>query len=168
VLLDLSYEGAATAPDPHGVERRLADGWEIVSFDGRALGENRIRYKAVSVDDPTLAPPTEEEAYASPLSGVLANHVYNALLTGRPYFLELIEDAEVAARFARERLGATRVAVSGRGPARTWAAAVVRAVPGIEAGPGTDPSALDWAELVEGQREVWPIHQLLPFGAYVR
>jgi hypothetical protein len=99
---------------------------------------------------------------------VLANHVYNALLTGRPYFLELIEDAEVAARFARERLGATRVAVSGRGPARTWAAAVVRAVPGIEAGPGTDPSALDWAELVEGQREVWPIHQLLPFGAYVR
>ena len=168
VLLDLSYEGT---PGPEGtavVEQRLAEGWEVVSFDARGLGENRMRYKAVSVDDPDLAPPTEAAAYASPISGVLANHVYNALLTGRPYFLELIEDAEIAARFARERLGASRVAVSGRGPARTWAAAMVRAVPGIEAGSGTDASALDWAGLVEGQREIWPIHQLLPGGAYVR
>jgi len=168
VLLDLSYEGT---PGPEGaavVEQRLAEGWEVVSFDARGLGENRMRYKAVSVDDPDLAPPTEAAAYASPISGVLANHVYNALLTGRPYFLELIEDAEIAARFARERLGASRVAVSGRGPARTWAAAVARAVPVIEAGPGTDPSALDWAALVEGQREIWPIHQLLPGGAYVK
>jgi hypothetical protein len=168
VLLDLSYDGAVGAGEAALVESRLAEGWELVSFDARGLGENRMRYKAVSVDDPALAPPTEEVAYASPISGVLANHVYNALLTGRPYFLELIEDAEIAARFARERLGAARVAVSGRGPARTWAAAVARAVPGIEAGPGTDASALDWAALVEGQREIWPIHQLLPGGAYLR
>jgi hypothetical protein len=168
VLLDLSYDGAVGAGEAALVESRLAEGWELISFDARGLGENRMRYKAVSVDDPALAPPTEEVAYASPISGVLANHVYNALLTGRPYFLELIEDAEIAARFARERLGAARVAVSGRGPARTWAAAVARAVPGIEAGPGTDASALDWAALVEGQREIWPIHQLLPGGAYLR
>jgi hypothetical protein len=168
VLLDLSYDGAARTEEASLVERRLAEGWEVVSFDGRALGENRMRYKAVSVDDPALAPPTEEEAYASPISGVLANHVYNSLLTGRPYFFELIEDAEIAARFARERLGATRVAVAGRGEARTWAAAVARAVPKIEAGPGTDSSALDWAALVERQQEIWPIHQLLPGGAYVR
>jgi hypothetical protein len=168
VLLDLSYDGTPGPEDAAGVEQRLAQGWEVVSFDARGLGENRMQYKAVSVDDPALAPPSEEEAYASPISGVLANHVYNALLTGRPYFLELIEDAEIAARFARERLGASRVAVSGRGPARTWAAAVARAVPGIEAGPGTDASALDWAGLVDGQKETWPIHQLLPGGAYVR
>jgi hypothetical protein len=167
VLLDLSYDGIGGAGDPI-VDRRLAEGWGIVSFDARGLGENRMRYKAVSIDDPALAAPSEDEAYTSPISGVLANHVYNALLTGRPYFLELIEDADVAARFARERLGATRVAVSGRGPARTWAAAVARAVPGVEAAPGTDPTALDWAALVEGQREIWPIHQLLPGGAYVR
>jgi hypothetical protein len=167
VLLDLSYDGIGGARDPI-VDRRLAEGWGIVSFDARGLGENRMRYKAVSIDDPTLAAPSEDEAYTSPISGVLANHVYNALLTGRPYFLELIEDADIAARFAHERLGATRVAVSGRGPARTWAAAVARAVPGLEAGPGADPTALDWADLVEGQREIWPIHQLLPGGAYVR
>ena len=54
----------------------------------------------------------EEAAYVSPLSGVLANYAYNALLTGRPFFLELIEDAEIAGRFAREKLGASRVAVA--------------------------------------------------------
>jgi hypothetical protein len=187
VLLDLSYEGKVRSEDGPFVEQLLAGGWEVVSFDARALGENRMRYKAVSIDDPALvAPPGREAtrqderrgidsraadveaAYASPLSGVLANHAYNALLTGRPYFLELIEDAEIAGRFARERLGASRVAVSGRGPARAWAAAVARAVPGIEAGPGTDPSALDWSGRVEGLQESWPIHELLPGGAYVR
>jgi len=168
VLLDLSYAGKVRPEDWPYVERRLAEGWEVVSFDGRALGENRMRYKAVSIDDPELAKLDDDAAYVSPISGVLANHVYNALLTGRPYFLELIEDAEIAARFARERLGATRVAASGRGAAVTWAAAVAKAVPGIEAGPGAEPSALDWAQLVEGLREDWPIHHLLPGGAYVR
>jgi hypothetical protein len=168
VLLDLSYEGKVRSEDGPLVERLLAGGWEVVSFDARGLGEDRMRYKAASIDDPELTQLDEEAAYASPLSGVLANHAYNALLTGRPYFLELIEDAEIAGRFARERLGASRVAVSGRGPARTWAAAVARAVPGIEAGPGTDLSDLDWARRVEGLQESWPIHELLPGGAYVR
>lgn len=162
VRLELSYDGT------QGAAESPPDGWGVVTFDARALGENRMRYKAASIDDPELTKLDEEAAYVSPLSGVLANYAYNALLTGRPYFLELIEDAEIAGRFARERLGASRVAVSGRGPARTWAAAVVRAVPGIEAGPGVDPSALDWAGLVEGLQEAWPIHQLLPRGAYVR
>ena len=168
VLLDLSYDGKAGTEGGPLVEPLLADGWEVVSFDARALGENRMRYKAVSIDDPELATLAEDAAYTSALSGVLANHAYNALLTGRPYFLELIEDAEIAGRFAREKLGASRVAASGRGPARTWAAAVARAVPGIEAGPGTDPTALDWSRRVEGLQESWPIHELLPGGAYVR
>jgi hypothetical protein len=168
LLLDLSYDGKMRPEDWPLVERWLAEGREIISFDARALGENRMQYKAVSIDDPALAVLDEKAAYASPLSGVLANHAYNALLTGRPYFLELIEDAEIAVRFARERLGASRVEVAGRGPARTWAAAVARAVPGVEAGPGTDPSALDWARRVEDAQESWPIHELLPEGAYVR
>jgi len=162
VRLELSYDGTQGAAEPP------PEGWGVVRFDARALGENRMRYKAASIDDPELVALDEEAAYTSPVSGVLANHVYNTLLTGRPYFLELIEDAEIAGRFARERLGASRVAVSGRGPARTWAAAVARAVPGIEAGPGADPSALDWAQLVEGLQADWPIHELLPGGAYVK
>ena len=162
VRLELSYDGTQGAAEPP------PEGGGVVRFDARALGENRMRYKAASIDDPELTKLGEEAAYVSPLSGVLANYAYNALLTGRPYFLELIEDAEIAGRFSRERLGASRVVVSGRGPARTWAAAVARAVPGIEAGPGADPSALDWAQLVEGLREDWPIHELLPGGAYLK
>ena len=162
VRLELSYEGV------QGVTAAPPEGWSVVTFDARALGENRMRYKAASIDDPELTKLDEPAAYVSPISGVLANHAYNALLTGRPYFLELIEDAEIAARFARSQLGAARVAVSGRGPARTWAAAVARTVPGIETGPETDASALDWAALVEGLRGDWPIHQLLPDGAYIK
>jgi len=168
VLLDLSYDGRLDPGDRPLLDRLLADGREAVSFDARALGEDRMRYKAASIDDPELTKLDESAAYVSPISGVLANYAYNALLTGRPYFLELIEDAEIAGRFARVRLGASRVAVSGRRRARTWAAAVVRAVPDIEAGPGADASALDWAALVEGLQEDWPIHQLLPGGAYVK
>lgn len=44
-----------------------------------------MRYRAQSGDDPTLAEAAETAAYFNPLSGVLANHVYNSLLTGRPY-----------------------------------------------------------------------------------
>jgi hypothetical protein len=167
-LLDVSYEGKVGPADWPYVERRLAEGWEVVSLDGRALGENRMRYKAASIDDPELVKLDEAAAYASPLSGVLANHAYNALLTGRPYFLELIEDADLAARFAREHLGASRGAVSPRGEAGAWAAAVAKVVPGVEPGPGTEASALDWARRVEDLREAWPIHELLPGGAYVR
>ena len=60
-----------------------------------------MRYTAMSIDDPTLAAQDFDRAYTSPLSGVLADYVYNSLLTGRPYLLQLIEDAEIAARFAR-------------------------------------------------------------------
>ena len=74
-----------------------------------------MRYTATSIDDPTLGTLDYEHAYVSPVSGVLANHVYNALLTGRPYYLQLIEDVEIAARFARVRLGARSVSVTAEG-----------------------------------------------------
>ena len=64
--------------------------------------------------------PTRTAAYADPLSGVLANHVYNALLPGRPYLLEMIDDVEAAAVFCRETLGAR--AVRRRRPRRRDAA----------------------------------------------
>ena len=80
LLLRLGLEGKIGPEDWPEVEARLAEGHEVVSFDPRGLGETRMRYKAASIDDPALAPADEEAAYASPLSGVLANHVYNAQL----------------------------------------------------------------------------------------
>ena len=47
-----------------------------------------------------------DRAYVNPLSSVLADYVYNSLLTGRPYFLQMIEDAEIAIRFSRLKLHA--------------------------------------------------------------
>ena len=130
VLVRLGLEGKIRPADWPEVEARLAEGHEVVSFDPRGLGETRMRYRATSVDDPELAPADEEAAYASPLSGVLANHVYNAQLLGRPYLFELIEDVEIAVRFARGRLGAREVAIDAPGEARLLARAAAAALPG--------------------------------------
>jgi dienelactone hydrolase len=170
-VLDFGLEGKATPSDWPTLLRHLENGSDVVTFDPRGLGETRMRYRAASIDDPSIAPPSEEEAYASPVSGVLANHVYNALLNGRPYLLQLIEDVEIAALFAREHLGAEVVVVSGRGEAAVVAAAAADVLEGIEAipSPGEPPGSLAWwAETLEAGREIWPIHLLLPGGAALR
>lgn len=169
VLLRLDLEGKIRPADWAEVESLLTDGHEVVSFDPRGLGETRLRYKATSIDDPALAPADEEAAYASPLSGVLANHVYNAQLLGRPYLFEMVEDVEVVARFARGRLGAQEVAIEAPGDARLLARAVAAALPDVAlvVPPGSEAS-FSWAEAVEGLRETWPIHYLVPGGASLR
>ena len=138
-----------------------------MSFDPRGLGETRLRYRAVSVDDPALAPASEEQAYADPLSGVLANLVYNAQLLGRPYLLELVEDVEIAARFSREKLGARQLAIEGPGDARLLAEAAAAALPGLTLVP-TARAAFSWKETLARGRETWPIHYLMPGGARLR
>jgi hypothetical protein len=169
VLLRLGLEGKIR-PEAWGiVESLLADGHEVVSFDPRGLGETRMRYRAASIDDPALAPADEEAAYASPLSGVLANHVYNAQLLGRPYLLEMIEDVEIVSRFARAQLGAREVAIDAPGEARLLARAVGAALPDVAVvlPSGAEPS-FSWKEAVETLRETWPIHYLVPGGASLR
>ena len=100
-MLWISDHGKAGAADWGAMQKLLADGYDVVTFDGRGLGETRMRYRAVSEDDPTLVAGDFDTAYVSPLSSVLADYVYNTLLTGRPYLLQMIEDVEIAARFAR-------------------------------------------------------------------
>lgn len=169
VVMRLSLEGKVRPGEWESVESHLAEGHEVVSFDPRGLGETRMRYKAASIDDPNLAPKDEEAAYASPLSGVLANHVYNAQLLGRPYLLEMIEDVEIVARFAREKLGAREVAIHAPGEARLLARAVGAALPDVAVvlPAGVEPS-FSWPEAVETLRETWPIHYLVPGGASLR
>ena len=150
------------------VEARLAEGYAVVAFDPRGLGETRLRYRASSTDDPTLAPADEAAAYADPLAGVLANHVYNAQLLGRPYLLELLEDVEIAARFARERLGARSLAIEGPGEARLLAEAAAAALPDLTLVPASGVPAFSWRDAVESGRESWPIHYLVPGGASLR
>jgi len=169
LLLRLSLQGKVGPADWTEVEARLAEGHEVVSFDPRGLGETRMRYKAASIDDPGLAPADEEAAYASPLSGVLANHVYNAQLVGRPYLFEMIEDVEIAVRFARARLGAREVAIHAPGDARLLAWAAANALPDVALvlSRGTG-AAFTWTGALERGAETWPIHYLLPGGGALR
>ena len=169
LLLRLGLQGKIGPEDWPEVEARLAEGHEVVSVDPRGLGETRMRYKAASIDDPALAPADEEAAYASPLSGVLANHVYNAQLVGRPYLLEMIEDVEIAVRFARARLGARQVAIDAPGEERLLAWAVANALPDVALVlPQAAGETFTWSGAVLRATEAWPIHYLLPGGAALR
>jgi len=165
----LSLDGKIRPEDWPWVEAQLGAGREVVSFDPRGLGETRMRYRATSIDDPALAPAGEDAAYASPLSGVLANHVYNAQLLGRPYFFELIEDVEIAVRFARARLGARALAVDARRDARLLAQAACAALPGLAlVAPPAGEASFSWQAAVENLQESWPIQYLVPGGASLR
>jgi hypothetical protein len=165
MVLVLSLEGRAAVAQWPAVQRHLDAGEEVLTFDFRGVGENGMRYRAASGDDPTLAEADEQQAYFNPLSGVLANHVYNSLLTGRPYFLEMIDDVAVVARFARERLGASRLMVAGLGDAGLLADTIPDVLPGMSKSPASAPRAFTWTSIVEEMRELWPIHYLLPGGA---
>jgi cephalosporin-C deacetylase-like acetyl esterase len=166
-LLWFSEGGKATAADWLEIKKYLDEGYDVVSFDFRGLGETRMPYTVVSPDDPALSALDFDHAYSNPISGVLANYAYNSLLTGRPYFLQMIEDAEIAGRFVQEKLGAKVVAVTAPGAGFTLASAIAETLPGIQLLPQPDAKVLKWSELVEQKQEIWPIQYLLPSGAYV-
>jgi hypothetical protein len=163
IVLLLALSGKVGPAGWPAVLDHLSRGDAVVSFDLRGTGEDRLRYRAVSVDDPSLAPAGEAEAYADPLSGVLANHVYNGLLTGRPYLFEAIDDVADAARFARRVLGARRVAVAGLGDASLLAAAAARVL-SIELANDSAAPVFSWRAAVQEGRERWPIQYLFPGG----
>ena len=162
-----SENGKATAEDWPEIQKYLNQGFDIISFDFRGLGETRMPYTAVSPDDPLLGKLDFDHAYVNPISGVLANYVYNSLLTGRPYFLQMIEDAEIARRFAAEKLNANVVAVSAAGDAYTLASGMAETLPSMSLLPEPTGKVLKWSEIVEGKKESWPIQYLLPGGAYI-
>jgi hypothetical protein len=145
----------------------LNEGYDIISFDFRGLGETRMPYKTVSPDDPLLGQLDFDHAYVNSISGVLADHVYNSLLLGRPYFLEMIEDAEIAGRFVHDKLNAQLGMVTAPGEAYTLASAVAETVPEMKLVQDRDARVLRWSELVQQEREIWPIQYLLPSGAYI-
>ena len=166
-VIDVGLHGKVGPAEWPDVVRLLDAGHDVISFDLRGVGETRMRYRAESIDDPELAALDEAAAYENPLSGVLANYVYNDQVIGRPYFLGMIEDVEIVAYFARSRLGARRLQVRGRGGAQRLAESAAEVLHDVELLPGSGP-AFRWSEAVEKMQEVWPIQYLLPRGADVR
>jgi len=166
VLSWLGSNGKAAQGDWQELSSCLKSGYDIISLDPRGLGETRMAYRAVSEDDPSLAQKSLGEAYMNPLSSVLADYVYNSLLTGRPYFLQMIEDVEIAERFAKMKFGARQFFIVGEGDASIVAAATAEALPSLKL-LGQSEHVVSWSELVDQKRELWPIQDLLPGGAYI-
>jgi Acetyl xylan esterase (AXE1) len=168
VLLWLGENGKVSAADWPNVAKYLDGGYDIVSIDPRGLGETRMPYKAASPDDPLLGQLDFDRAYVSPISGVLADYVYNSVLTGRPYLLQTIEDVEIATRFADQKINHNaEFAVIGTGEAYTLSSAVAETLSNIKLLPPADPHVVKWSDLVEQKQELWPIQYLLPGGGYI-
>jgi pimeloyl-ACP methyl ester carboxylesterase len=167
MLLWFGKDGKATAADWPELMKLLNAGFDIVTFDFRGLGETRMQYKAASEDDPSLAQLDFDHAYVNPISGVLANYVYNSLLTGRPYFLQMIEDADIAARFCRTQLHATDLVLASDREDYILASAIAATLPGVELLPQPGNKPTKWSDFVEQRRELWPVQYLLPSGAYI-
>ncbi|HYK40664.1 MAG TPA: acetylxylan esterase [Candidatus Eremiobacteraceae bacterium] len=159
--------GKATPGNWPEIVRVLSRGFDIISFDFRGLGETRMPYTAVSPDDPLLGKLDFDHAYVNPISGVFANYIYNSLLTGRPYLLQMIEDAEIASRFASQKLHSNVAGVTATGDAYSLASAIAETLPGVSLLAEPNGNVLKWSEIVEQKREGWPIQYLLPGGAYI-
>jgi hypothetical protein len=167
LLLWFRDDGKATSENWAEIKKYLDANYDVISIDFRGRGETKMPYQAVSPDDPGMAQLDFDHAYVYPLSSVLAGYVYNSILTGRPYFLQLIEDAEIASRFVDARLGARVTAVTAPGDAQTLAGAISETLPNIKLLPQPDGVALKWSEIVRRRREIWPIQYLMPSGAYL-
>jgi len=167
ILLWFRESGKANASDWQVLQKHLKSGYDVVTFDFRGLGETRMPFTAASPDVPSPGEQVFDRAYTDSFSGVLANHVYNSLLIGRPYFFEMIEDAEVAKRFATGALQRKVSAVTSPDNGYTLAASIAEVLAGIKLLPEPNASVLKWSDLVERKQEMWPIQFLLPGGAYI-
>lgn len=169
----LSLNDKAGEKDWPQILKLLSDGYEVYSFDFRGLGETRMHFRASSPDDPDLVKGDFDRAYVSPLSSVLAGYVYNSLLTGRPYFLQLMDDIRIANLFVRDRETAAHLPpqpVTIAAAADTYGLALrFRALdPEVKLQPMESTNTLDWSTFVLQKQEQWPIAFLLPSGAFVK
>jgi pimeloyl-ACP methyl ester carboxylesterase len=168
VVVWLGDGGKAGAENWAEISKYVSDGYTVISFDPRGLGETRMPFKAVSPDDPALAHLDFDQAYVSPLSSVLADYGYNSLLVGRPYLLQMIEDAEISLRFLRAIApGSARVFVAGSGSGAPVASLIAETLPDVKVLPDTANEPFRWSQILEQKTETWPIQFLLPGGGYI-
>lgn len=158
--------GKANPGDWPAILSLLQKGMEVVSFDFRGQGEDSMAYSTTGVDAASGGSAGMIK-YDDPLNSVLANYVYNSLLTGRPYFLEMIEDVEIVRRFVDARLKPVELWVCAGGEAAPLARGIQAVFPDIKLHPDSAPGGMTWSQLTLRKKEQWPIQFLLPGGAWI-
>lgn len=169
-LIWLRLDGKVTEKNWPTVTQLLNDGYEIFSFDFRGLGETRMNYRARSSDDPELVQGNFDQAYSSPLSSVLAGYVYNSLLTGRPYFLQMMDDLMIAELFIRSRNTRSHLplTIAATGEAYGLATRFSEIDREVTILPNKTGITADWSAVVSQGKEQWPIAFLLPSGTSIK
>ena len=171
-LMWLRVAGKATEKDWPEIHRLIDEGYQVFSFDFRGLGETRMNYRATSPDDPSLVQADFDQAYVNPLSSVMADYVYNSILTGRPYFLQMMDDIKIAGLFVRSKsTNPLKQPAIFAATFQSYSLATrfkeidpsATILPAVATGP-----ALDWQTLVAQRRELWPIVFLMPSGALIK
>jgi hypothetical protein len=129
-----------------------------------------MNYRAKSSDDPDLVQGDFDQAYVDPLSSVLAGYVYNSLLTGRPYFLQMMDDINIAELFIRSRNTQSHLPLTivATGDAHGLAMRFQEIDRGVKVLPTESTPELDWSTLVTHGQEHWPIAFLMPAGALIQ
>ena len=168
ILLWLNLNGKASQKDWAEISNLVKKGENVISFDFRGTGEDRMIFEATSSDDLKFAVMDSTQVYFNPLSGVFANYVYNALLTGRPYFLQMIEDTEIVNRFIQSHLKVKEIKVTATTDTKMLAHEIVETFPDVKPRNQEDINGIKWSQIITEERELWPIHNLLPGGAFIR
>ena len=170
-VLWFSLDGKASEKDWPQIVKFISDGYEVFSFDFRGFGETRMNFR---VDSSDASHPSQEnfnQAYANPLGSVLADYVYNSLLTGRPYFFELMDDLKIAELFVRKRdahLPPQPLTLAASGDAYSIAVRFHEIDPQVKILTPESAPVLNWSALVSQGQEQWPIAFLVPSGALLQ
>jgi hypothetical protein len=170
-ILWFSLDGKVSEKNWAEVSKLISGGYEVFSFDFRGLGETRMNYRVDSADTPDMASHNFDEAYVNPLGSVFGDYVYNSLLTGRPYFLEMMDDIKIAELFARSQdshLPRQRLTLAANGEAYGLALRFEDLDPQVAILATDSAPVLNWSTLATDGQEQWPIAFLMPSGAILK
>ena len=170
-ILWLSLDGKASGKNWRELSAFIGDGYEVYSFDFRGLGETRMNYRTGSSEASNVIGDDFDEAYADPLGSVWADYVYNSLLMGRPYFLEMMDDIKIVELFIRSRdshFPRQHLTLAPMGVAYSLAIRFKEVDPQVSILAPEGASVLNWTALTAQGQEEWPIAFLMPFGATLK
>ena len=167
-VLWVSLHGKASREDWPQIAKLLNDGYEVFSFDFRGWGETSMKYRVDSSSASSAI--SFDEAYVDPLDSVMADYVYNSLLTGRPYFLQMMDDLKIAELFVRSlnsRFPREPLTLDATGEAYSLAVRFQEVDPEVAVLKQESAQVLNWSALVAQGQEQWPIAFLMPSGALI-